>query len=72
MLANGGQRDVALFLLISQKEELYLCGISPGLFPVIFLQNLPTGLLSGLALDNSTNLVEDIMCSPLPSKHHYL
>jgi len=39
MLQNGGQR--------SCKEELYLYGISPGVLPVISLQNLPTGLLSG-------------------------
>lgn len=61
MLQSGGQRDVALFLLISQKEELHLCGISPHLFPVIFLQKLPMGLLSGLALDNSADLAEDIV-----------
>lgn len=50
-----------LFLLISQKEELHLSGISPHLFPVIFLQKLPMGLLSGLALDNSADLAEDIV-----------
>lgn len=47
----------------SQKEDLYLCDISCALLPVLSLQNLPTGLLSGMAWDNSSHLGESTNCS---------